>query len=207
VTTRLALVDYGAGNLASVGKALQAVGADVFVPLTPADLRKAAAVVIPGVGHFAATAALDAAWRAAILASVESGCALLGICLGQQWMFEGSGEAPETPGLGLLQGRNVRLDEIEPIGALKIPHVGWNEVVPLGPSEMLSGVPPGAQAYFTHSYAVPIGPDAIASTTHGATFASAVGRGRVWGVQFHPEKSGDVGLAVLANFLRMARSA
>ena len=221
---RIALVDYGAGNLASVRKAFRAVGADVVVPAAPAELREAAALVIPGVGHFAATAALGGDWRAAVLASVASGRALLGICLGQHWLFEGSSEAPELPGLGLLPGRCVRLDKIDvepeshrafgdpgsedpglhPTRPPKIPHVGWNEVVPLGPSELLAGLPDGAQAYFTHSYAAPVGPDTIAATTHGAPFASAVARGRVFGVQFHPEKSGDVGLAVLANFLRIA---
>ena len=204
---RIALVYYGAGNLASVRKALRAVGADVFVPVAPAELREATAVVIPGVGHFAATAALDHAWRSAVMASVASGRALLGICLGQQWLFEGSGEAPDLTGLGLLPGRCVRLDEIDRMAGFKIPHVGWNEIVPLGRSELLAGLPDGAQAYFTHSYAVPVGPDTIASTTHGVAFASAVARGRVCGVQFHPEKSGDVGSTVLANFLRIAGSA
>jgi len=104
---RVALVDYGAGNLTSVRKALRTVDADVFVPATPLALRAADAVVIPGVGHFGATAALDGSWRAAVLASVESGHALLGICLGMQWLFDGSGEAPDVPGLGLLAGRSV----------------------------------------------------------------------------------------------------
>jgi glutamine amidotransferase len=228
---RIALVDYGAGNLTSVRKALRAVGADMFVPLAPVELHAADAVVIPGVGHFGATAALDGSWRAAVLRSVASGHALLGICLGMQWLFDGSSEAPDVPGLGLLAGRSVRLDEIpaeaksarasgDPAseypergseGPLafrtKIPHVGWNTIVPLARPALLAGVTTGAQAYFTHSYAIPVGPDAIASTTHGAAFASGVARGRVCGVQFHPEKSGDVGLAVLANFLRIAGGA
>jgi glutamine amidotransferase len=228
---RVALVDYGAGNLTSVRKALRTVDADVFVPATPSALRAADAVVIPGVGHFGATAALDGSWRAAVLASVESGHALLGICLGMQWLFDGSSEAPGVPGLGLLAGRSVRLDGISAEAestrgfgtsgaaepgrrserdvpfATKIPHVGWNEIVPLGLSVLLAGIPTGAQAYFTHSFAVPVGPDTIASTSHGAVFASAVARGLVCGVQFHPEKSGDVGLAVLSNFLRIADGA
>jgi glutamine amidotransferase len=228
---RVALVDYGAGNLTSVRKALRTVDADVFVPATPSELRAADAVVIPGVGHFGATAALDGSWRAAVLASVESGHPLLGICLGMQWLFDGSSEAPDVPGLGLLAGRSVRLDEISGQAessrgfgdpgaghpgrrsegglrfATKIPHVGWNEIVPLGLSALLAGVATGAQAYFTHSFAVPVGPGTIAATTHGAVFASAVARGLVCGVQFHPEKSGDVGLAILANFLRIAEGA
>jgi imidazole glycerol-phosphate synthase subunit HisH len=223
---RVALVDYGAGNLTSARKALRAVDADVFVPATPSALRAADAVVIPGVGHFGATAALDGSWREAVLASAASGHALLGICLGMQWLFDGSSEAPGIPGLGLLAGRCVRLDEISAEAEssrgfddpgrrsegdlrfeTKIPHVGWNAIVRLGLSTLLAGVATGAQAYFTHAFAVPVGPDAIASTTHGAVFASAVARGRVCGVQFHPEKSGDVGLAVLANFLRIAEGA
>ena len=207
MTLRVALVDYGAGNLTSVRKALSAVGADVFVPVTPAEVRQAGAVVVPGVGHFAATAALDEPWRDAVKASVASGHALLGICLGMQWLFEGSSEAPEIEGLGLLPGRCVRLDEIGATTGLKIPHVGWNDVAPCEPSEWQAGLPAGSQAYFTHSYAVSVGPDAIATTTHGATFASAVARGCICGVQFHPEKSGEVGLVLLANFLRIARGA
>jgi len=227
----VALVDYGAGNLTSVRKALRAVDADVFVPAAPPELRAADAVVIPGVGHFGATAAIDASWREAVLASVRSGRALFGICLGMQWLFDASSEAPDVPGLGLLAGRSVRLDRISTeaesprgLGApgagdparrshgdlrfhTKIPHVGWNEIVPLGLSPLLAGIATGAQAYFTHSFAVPVGPDTIAVTTHGAAFASAVARGRVCGVQFHPEKSGDVGLAVLANFLHLAKGA
>ncbi|MCX6544901.1 MAG: imidazole glycerol phosphate synthase subunit HisH [Acidobacteria bacterium] len=212
---RIALVDYGAGNLTSVHKALRALGAEVFIPLAPAELHEAAAVVIPGVGHFAATAALDNSWRAAVMASVASGRALLGICLGQQWLFEGSSEAPDLPGLGLFQGRSVRLDEIDtersPVHAFgettKIPHVGWNDVRLVRPSALLTGLTDGAQAYFTHSYAVPVTGAAIATTVHGAVFASAVEHDRVFGVQFHPEKSGDVGLTLLANFLRIAEGA
>lgn len=209
---RIALIDYGAGNLTSVRKALRAVGGDVFVPDTPAETAEADAVVIPGVGHFAATAVLDEPWRKAVLASVASGCALLGICLGQQWLFDGSLEAPEVPGLGLLSGRSVRLDgfgsraDCSGGWTVKIPHVGWNDLVMARPSALLAGLPDGAQAYFTHSYALPVGPDTIATTAHGGTFSSAVEHGRVFGVQFHPEKSGEVGLTVLANFLRTAGS-
>lgn len=204
---RVAVVDYGAGNLTSVGKGLHAAGADAFVPRTPADLGEAVAIVIPGVGHFAATAALDEGWRAAVMAAVTAGRAVLGICLGQQWLFDGSSEAPNLAGLGYLPGRSLRLDDIDTMAGFKIPHVGWNEVRAIRTSELLAGLPDGAQAYFTHSYAVPVGPDTVATTTHGAVFASAVERGRVFGVQFHPEKSGDVGLTVLANFLRIARRA
>ena len=226
---RIALVDYGAGNLSSVRKALQTCGADVFVPAEAAALAAAAAVVIPGVGHFAATAALAAHWRAAIRAFVDDGRPVLGICLGQQWLFEGSSEAPEVLGLGVLAGRCAHLRELAaaspeaaacarakeatetgPLAAgrscstVKVPHVGWNDVTPVRPSVLLAGVHPDEQAYFTHAYAAPVTADTAATTVHAARFASVVSRGRVFGVQFHPEKSGELGLAVLANFLRLA---
>src|SRR5580765_2990902 len=118
----IALIDYGAGNLTSVRKAFAAVGADLFVPATPAQVEDAAAVVVPGVGHFGATQALDGEWVSAILARVGEGRPLLGICLGMQWLFEGSEEAPELPGLGLLGGQCYRLRSKD----IKIPHVGWN---------------------------------------------------------------------------------
>lgn len=214
---RVALVDYGAGNLTSVRKALQACGADVCVPGTATALATAGAVVIPGVGHFAATAALGPDWRSTARAFIAAGGPLLGICLGQQWLFEGSTEAPDVPGLGLLAGRCAHLRELareqrpaaqdadcSPARDLKVPHVGWNDVTLLRPSRLLDGLSPGDQAYFTHAFAAPVGTDTVATTEHGAVFASAVQRGRVCGVQFHPEKSSDVGLTVLTNFLRIA---
>ena len=214
---RVALVDYGAGNLTSVRKALQACGADVFVPGGAAALTTAEAIVIPGVGHFAATAALGGDWRSAVRAFVDAGGPLLGICLGQQWLFEGSSEAPDVPGLGVLAGRCAHLRDLAgDVGVsagvaggaqtdgVKVPHVGWNDVTALRPSPLLVGVRPGDQAYFTHTYAAPVTPDTVATTVHAARFASVVRRARVYGVQFHPEKSGSLGLAVLDNFLRLA---
>ena len=204
---RVGLIDYGAGNLTSVRKALQACGADVFTPAGPPEAAGARALVIPGVGHFAATAALDEAWRQAVREFIADGLPLLGICLGQQWLFDGSREAPEATGLGVFPGRCEHLRALAggpPDPAVKVPHVGWNAVTPTRPSVLLAGVEPAEQAYFTHAYAAPVTPDTVATTTHGATFASVVRRGRVCGVQFHPEKSGPVGLAVLRNFLLMA---
>jgi glutamine amidotransferase len=194
----IALIDYGAGNLTSVRKALAALDAEVSIPPSPSDLETAEAVIVPGVGNFQQTSALDAAWRAAILAAVVRGRPLLGICLGLQWLFEGSSEAPACMGLSLMSGQCDRLEGTWP---LKVPHVGWNAVEFPRPSRLFEGVAEGAQFYFTHSYAAPVTNDAIAVTRHGASFASAVGRGHVFGVQFHPEKSGDVGLRVLRNFL------
>lgn len=204
----IALVDYRAGNLASVRKALAAVDVAVETPREPADLAPASAVIVPGVGHFAATAVLDAAWREAILDLVTRGRPVLGICLGLQWLFEGSEEAPELAGLGVFPGRCFllgRTDDGRGAARLKVPHVGWNALALQGPSRLLRGVPDGAQAYFTHSFAAPLTGDCVAVTTHGVGFASVVERGLVFGAQFHPEKSGEVGLAVLRNFVELGR--
>ncbi len=212
----IALLDYRAGNLTSVRKALTTLGADVIVPSAPTDLDAAAGVIVPGVGHFGATRALDADWTEAILARVGEGRPLLGICLGMQWLFEGSEEAPSLPGLGLLAGRCYRLGagarpsraDAAPSdegGAVKVPHVGWNSLsIDRGDASILEGVADGSHVYFTHSYVAPITGDAAAVTEHGEPFASVVQRGYVAGVQFHPEKSGEVGLRVLRNFLDLA---
>jgi glutamine amidotransferase len=207
----IALIDYGAGNLTSVKKALVAVGADVVVPTTPDELWRADGVIVPGVGHFGATRALDAHWVDAIRGLVERGRPMLGICLGMQWLFEGSDEAPECPGLGLLRGRCVRLRgalKADDARGLKIPHVGWNALEQRREAPLVQGVPRGAQVYFTHSYAAPVTPDTVAATEHGEAFASVVQRDHIAGVQFHPEKSGEVGLTILRNFIRcVGRSA
>ena len=199
----IALIDYKAGNLTSVRKALAAIDAEVFTPETPDALADATGIIVPGVGHFGATRALDRGWTEAIRAGVARGRPLLGICLGMQWLYDGSEEAPELAGLGLLPGWCRRLRP--PVGAsrIKVPHVGWNSLSRSGEGSILDGVPAGAQVYFTHSYVAPLTDDTVASTEHGEAFASIVQRGRVAGVQFHPEKSGDVGLTILRNFRRM----
>jgi glutamine amidotransferase len=194
----IALIDYGAGNLTSVRKALHAIDADVQVPANPSELNLARGVIVPGVGNFLATAALGEDWREAILEVVGRGSPLLGICLGLQWLFEGSTEAPDCQGLALMTGQ---CDRLEGGVDLKVPHVGWNALQFPRESRLFEGIEEGSQVYFTHSYAAPVTGDAIAVTTHGRPFASAVARGQVFGVQFHPEKSGDVGLRVLKNFL------
>jgi glutamine amidotransferase len=196
----IALIDYRAGNLTSVRKGFAAVGAELFTPAAASDLSRASAIVVPGVGHFGATAFLDQAWRQAIQAAVADGVPLLGICLGLQWLFQGSEEAP-LAGLGALQGQCVRLQPI-----VKVPHVGWNSLEVTRPSPLLEGVPEGAQVYFTHSYAAPVTDDCVAATTHGTRFAAAVQRANVWGVQFHPEKSGQPGLRILENFTALVRN-
>jgi len=201
----IALIDYGAGNLTSVTKALAAIEAEVYVPLTPQDVQRATGVIVPGVGHFAATRALDEAWRGAILERLGEGRPLLGICLGMQWLFEGSEEAPELSGLGLIGGTCFRLGRQPDPAPVKIPHVGWNSLQVEREASIVDRVPAGAQVYFTHSYAAPITGETVATTAHGETFASIVQRGQVAGVQFHPEKSGDVGLQILRNFIQIAR--
>ena len=221
----IALIDYHAGNLTSVRKALAAIGADVVVPSRPEDLAQAQGVIVPGVGHFGATKALEGAWTEAIVERVGEGRPLLGICLGMQWLFEGSDEAPEVRGLGVLAGRCYRLGTVrlkpdtthEKEGsctgrrsvrlqpdAVKVPHVGWNSLAIDREQSIVDGVASGAQVYFTHSYVVPVTSDTVASTEHGERFAAVVQHGQIAGVQFHPEKSGDIGLRILRNFLQLA---
>jgi glutamine amidotransferase len=203
----IALIDYKAGNLTSVRKAFAAIGAGLYDPASPTDLDRAAAIVVPGVGHFGATAALDHEWVRAIRAHAAGGRPLLGICLGLQWLFAGSEEAPDCPGLGLLSGTCYRLKG----SAIKVPHVGWNSLAiePGGPgnngASIAAGVPTGSQVYFTHSFVAPVTEDTVAVTEHGEPFASIVQRGHIAGVQFHPEKSGEVGLRILRNFLQLGR--
>jgi glutamine amidotransferase len=196
----IALIDYGAGNLTSVRKALDSLGAGFTVPGEPEICREAAGVIVPGVGHFGATAALDGPWRREIADAVHKGTPLLGICVGMQWLFEGSDEAPAVPGLGALPGRIVRLRG-DASRRLKVPHVGWNALDVKGPARLLEGVRSGAHVYFTHSYAAPVTDACVAATTHADAFAAVVERGNVFGVQFHPEKSGETGLTILRNFL------
>jgi glutamine amidotransferase len=200
----IALIDYRAGNLTSVKKALAAVGAEVFVPGSPGEIARARGVVVPGVGHFGATTAIDRDWIDAIQALVANGRPLLGICLGMQWLYEGSEEAPACPGLGVLSGRCYRLSGSSSTERLKVPHVGWNALDRRRDDTIADGVPDRSQVYFTHSFVAPITSDTVAETSHGEAFASIVQRGRIAGVQFHPEKSGDVGLRILRNFVRSA---
>jgi glutamine amidotransferase len=200
----IALIDYGAGNLTSVRKALGALGADFVVPQTPAECARARGLIVPGVGHFSATAALDGGWREVIGSAAAAGVPLLGICVGMQWLFDGSDEAPGVAGLGVIHGRIARLQG-DAGARLKVPHVGWNALEFRGTARLLKGLPSGSQAYFTHSFAAPVTPECVAATTHANTFASVVERDNVFGVQFHPEKSSDAGLQILRNFLEVCR--
>jgi glutamine amidotransferase len=203
----MAVLDYGAGNVTSVIKALSVVGASPRVATSGSDLLAADSIVVPGVGHFGATRSIDEAARAAVVAAIDRGVPVLGICLGLHWLFDGSDEAPDAAGLGVFSGRCFAL-AARPERAAKVPHVGWNTLdLNSRSGRILDGLPPGSTAYFTHSYAAPVVADTSATTAHGSVFSSVVERGRVAGVQFHPEKSGTTGLRVLANFLSLTRAA
>jgi len=191
----IALVDYGAGNLTSVRKAFARLGAAIETPTSASDLAVARAIVVPGVGHFERTRAIEESWRAAIRARIAAGVPFFGICLGMQWLFDGSDEAPGVAGLGIFQGMCER------IRAPKVPHVGWNSLALSRPAPLTANIPDEAQVYFTHSYAAPLVESTAAVTTHGVSFSSAVEQQNIAGVQFHPEKSGAVGLRILRNWL------
>ncbi|HEX7137037.1 MAG TPA: imidazole glycerol phosphate synthase subunit HisH [Vicinamibacterales bacterium] len=209
----IALIDYRAGNLTSVRKALAEVGAEVSIPMQPHALASADGVIVPGVGHFGATRALDQPWVDAVRSCLRDGRPLLGICLGMQWLYERSEESPELCGLGVFEGACTRLTgRVSSTSDLalqdvKVPHVGWNTLAlssRAGETWIATGVPQDSQVYFTHSYVAPVTAESVAVTTHGDAFAAIVERGSVAGVQFHPEKSGQVGLQILRNFVARA---
>jgi glutamine amidotransferase len=202
----IAVIDYKAGNLTSVVKALRYLGAeDVVITQSPDDVLRADKIVLPGVGHFQATQLLAGLRLTdAIRESIAKGSPFLGICVGLQWLFDGSTEAPETPGLAHFPGMCERFPATCEGAELKSPHVGWNSLESIRPdSRLLRGVDDGAFVYFTHSWRAPVSQDTAAVTNYGGAFAAAVERGNVMGVQFHPEKSADAGLRVLRNFLEL----
>ena len=196
----IALVDYGAGNLTSVRKALAAIGASVWTPVAPVELGRADGIIVPGVGHFDATRGLTKEWRTAIKAAVAGGTPLLGICVGLQWLFEGSVEAPDVQGFGMFKG-SCSLFTFPVNDRQKVPHVGWNSLSMPRTSKLMAGIAPGTQVYFTHSYAAPVVDDTAAICEYGVPFSAAVERDNVAAMQFHPEKSGPAGLQMLSNWL------
>jgi glutamine amidotransferase len=202
----IAVIDYKAGNLTSVVKALRYLGAaDVTITQDPEVVRGAAKVVLPGVGHFQSTQLLaDLGLTEAVRESIAKGSWFLGICVGLQWLFEGSTEAPETAGLGHFPGMCERFPALFEGAELKSPHVGWNSVESVRPnSRLLRGVQDGGFVYYTHSWRAPVLSATAAVTNYGGGFTGVVEQGNVMGVQFHPEKSSAVGLQVLKNFVEL----
>lgn len=205
---RVAIVDYGMGNLGSVRRALAELGAAATIVERPEQLAEAERIILPGVGSFAdGMAHLDGGgWSAALRSQVrEAGKPLLGICLGMQLLADSGsegGKGIDTPGLGLISGTVVRLDELG--CTLRIPHVGWNSIVPDASAALFSGIPAGTDFYFVHSYTFrPARPqDTLARTDYGISVVAAVGDGNVLGTQFHPEKSSRAGFRLLKNFLQ-----
>jgi glutamine amidotransferase len=192
----IAIVDYGAGNLASVKKAFAYLGADTVVTCQPHALTVADKIVLPGVGHFSVLAALELQGLGdLLLQSIKAGKPFLGICLGMQWLFEGSEEAPQIAGASLISGICRKF----PV-SVQSPHVGWNSLAIQDSPRLMSGIAPTSFVYYTHSYYAPLVEATTGQSEHGLQFSGAVERENVFGVQFHPEKSGDVGLQILKNF-------
>jgi imidazole glycerol-phosphate synthase subunit HisH len=195
----IAIVDYGAGNLASVKKAFDALGKSAVITSDPLFVQQAERVVVPGVGHFAATAALDEhGLKNAITTAIRQNKPVLGICLGMQWMFASSTEADGLDGLQIFNGTCTRFPS-----DVKAPHVGWNQLSRVTSSRLLHGIPEGSFVYFTHSYRAPIVEQTVASCEYGGWFSAAVERENTFGVQFHPEKSGVAGRKLLQNFCEL----
>lgn len=201
----IAVIDYKAGNLTSVVKALHYFGAQTTVTQDPDFIRKASRIVLPGVGHFRSTALLnELRITQAVREAIHAGANFLGVCVGLQWLFEGSTEAPETPGLGYFPGRCERFPALYEGAELKSPHVGWNALDTIREdSRLLRGIAPGGFVYYTHSWRAPVVPGTASTTSYGGAFTGVVEQDNVMGVQFHPEKSAAVGLAVLKNFVEL----
>lgn len=199
----VALVDYGAGNAPSVERALQKLGATPIRATTPGEIESAQAIILPGVGHFAALIrALDEyGLRESLLSAIQRGVPFLGICLGLQALFEGSEEAPELAGLSVFPGRVHSLP-----ATAKLPHMGWNRIKTTKESRLLRGISENDFFYFAHSFAAqPANGASAATCSYSAEFLAALEKENICAVQFHPEKSGQSGARVLQNFLEMAR--
>ena len=194
----IALLNYGAGNVGSVLKAVQHLGCSAEVIDKPESLRAAEKVIFPGQGHFGSM--MRALEERRLLRPLRDllagGTPFLGICLGLQALYEASDEAPEAPGLALLPGRVARFQ-----GVFKVPHVGWSQLEIRSRSGLFRGVAGGSFVYYCHSYYGPATKESSSVTHYGQTFAAGVEMKNIWAVQFHPEKSGEVGLKVLGNFL------
>ena len=198
MTSTIAVVDYGSGNLHSVSRAIARVGGVALVTRDAGEIARADALVIPGVGHFGAC--MRAICHHSMDRAIEdfrlTGRPVFGVCVGMQVLFDGSDEDPE-PGLGVLSGRVERL-----VGDVKIPHMGWNTTSWTAPHPYVDGLVDGTRFYFVHSFAPPALETAVATTTYGGTFTAVVASENVFATQFHPEKSGDAGLHVYERFVR-----
>jgi len=192
------IFDYGVGNLLSLKIALEKAGLSTTIGLTAKDLEKADAIALPGVGNFSAAAKKLDTVRDVLQCKIQGGTPVLGICLGLQLFFESSEEGLGN-GLALFKGRNVQLPS-----TVKVPHMGWNTLNIVKPNELFNGIAEGTYVYFVHSlYPVPKDLDIICTkTTYGKTFTSAVACKNIYGTQFHPEKSADIGLKILKNFAK-----
>jgi imidazole glycerol-phosphate synthase subunit HisH len=195
----IAIIDYKAGNIASVKKALDAIGAESRVTDDPRVASAADKIILPGVGHFAATQTLEeSGLRKVVEDAVAAGVPFFGICVGMQWLVEGSEEAPGVRGLGALLSTCERFPP-----SVKSPHVGWNRIQPVRESRLLRKIEPGAFVYYSHSYRAPVTVETVAVTDYGGEFSAVVERDNVFGVQFHPEKSDAAGMQILKNFTEL----
>ena len=194
----VAVLDYGIGNLRSAEKALARVGADARLTSDASVIEAAAGVVLPGVGAFGRCmeALRESKLDKLALDAIDAGVPFMGICVGMQMLYEGSDENPDTAGLGVLQGRIHLLPE-----GVKRPQMQWNVLDRVRESEMLRGLPDPVWVYFVHSYAAEMTDDVVATCDYGTALVAAVERDRLWATQFHPEKSGAAGMAILKRFV------
>lgn len=194
----IAILDYGAGNLRSVQNTLEEIGADYTLVRDAAGLRQAPKIILPGVGHFGQMMrALDAMQvRSALIECIRAGVPFLGICLGLQALFTASEEAPEVQGLGIFEGSVRRFPD-----NVRVPHMGWNQLESRVPSRLLAGLDSRPYVYFAHSYYVPETPVTAAACNYSVPYTAVLDSGNIFGVQFHPEKSGPIGLQIVKNFL------
>ncbi len=196
----IAIFDYGAGNLRSVQNTLDEIGARYTLVRDASGLRQAAKIILPGVGHFGQMLhALDAMQvRSTLIECIRAGTPFLGICLGLQALFTGSEEAPDVPGLGIFEGTVRRFPN-----ALRVPHMGWNQLESRTPSRLLAGLDARPYVYFAHSYYVPETPVTAAVCNYSVPYTAVLDSGNTFGVQFHPEKSGPIGLQIVKNFVEL----
>ncbi len=196
----ITILDYGAGNLRSVQNTLAEIGADYELVRDAAGLSRAAKIILPGVGHFGQMMrAFDAMQvRAALLERIRAGVPFLGICLGLQALFQSSEEAPDVQGLGLFEGAIRRFP-----AEARVPHMGWNEIVPCPGSKLLRDFATHPYLYFAHSYYAPVNSATAATCNYAVEYTAVLESGNMYAVQFHPEKSGPLGLQIVRNFVEL----